>query len=145
MREGRHRAPSRSPSEARRWHTSPSPTPAGRRVDSESSFTSVPAGSLRRRASRPAGVDGHTDSLPPATLAIPSGREENPAGSMAELVAAALAACVGQRPRHSQPTGRRSLGGPSVAGLQAAPEVAISPLDEVLAAAGAGNLGRHEA
>ncbi|KAI4969924.1 hypothetical protein ZWY2020_000838 [Hordeum vulgare] len=145
VREGRHRAPSRSPSEARRWHTSPSPTPASRRVDSESSFTIVPAGSIRRRASRPAGVDGQADRLPPAALEVPSGREENPAGSMAELVAAALAACVRQRLRCSQPTSRRSLGRSPDAGLQAAPEVAVSPLDEVLVAAGAGNLGQQEA
>ncbi|KAI4979493.1 hypothetical protein ZWY2020_016246 [Hordeum vulgare] len=143
VRESRHRAPSRSPSDEPRWGNSLSPPPGSRRADSESSFTAVPAGTLKRRGLRTASGAGSGTGQPAPLTAAPLGRAGDAEGSMAEMVAAALAACVGQRPRHSPSAGMRSCGDSRAAGPRVVQEVAISPLDEVLAAAAAANHGQQ--
>ncbi|KAI5006898.1 hypothetical protein ZWY2020_042110 [Hordeum vulgare] len=102
VRESRHRAPSRSPSDERRWGNSLSPPLGSRRADSENSFTAVPAGTLRMRGPRTSTRVGSGTGQPAPMMAAPLGREGNAEGLMAEMVAAALAACVVQRPRRSQ-------------------------------------------
>ncbi|KAI4987345.1 hypothetical protein ZWY2020_020145 [Hordeum vulgare] len=129
--ERHHRAPSRSASEGPRWCPSPSPPPVNCAIDSQSSFTSVKAGSLARRGSRPAATVAPASPTVSATPPVAS-TPVSPTRTVGRISRGRLehVPCPSRAP-----SSVFCVGGPSTAAA-APPSASLSPLDEVIAATG---------
>lgn len=130
-RERCRRAPSRSASDGPRWCPSPSPPLVNRAIDSESSCTTVRAGSLARRGSTKAAMAPPASPaalVPPPVISAPASPERMVGrisrGSLHHLPCPSLA-----------PPSVFCVGGTSAAAATTQ-TVSLSPLDEVLAAVG---------
>ncbi|KAE8788207.1 hypothetical protein D1007_37758 [Hordeum vulgare] len=131
----RHRAPSRSSDRDGRWCTSRSPPPAPRQAASASSYTAIPAGSVRRPPSCRFGHD--TEDSHSIAMVMGHGSSGQAAAAAGSPISSPAAAQLPSSSR-AEPAARLSLerisSGERWKGATST-SAALSPLEEVLIAA----------